>query len=51
LNDSNDQSKASRVAILKLEHLHFKSDSLYERIRTANVQGDDNHPYIPNGDS
>jgi len=40
LTESKDLNKASRIAILKLDHLYFKNDVLYEKIRAANVQDD-----------
>lgn len=52
LSESRDLNKASRIAILKLDHIYFKNDVLYEKIRSANVQDDeDNKPYIINENS
>lgn len=45
LVEQGDASKASRVAILKLDHLYYKNDSIYEKIN-SNVQvNDENRPY------
>lgn len=37
-----DYPKAARVAILKLDHLYYKNDSLYAKIKEAksNTNGD-----------
>jgi len=29
--DINDEEKTSRISLLKLEHIHYKKDSLYEK--------------------
>ncbi len=52
LIEFNDNSKASRVAILKLDHLYYKNDSMHSKIsqRPAN-SNDDNKPYELNGSS
>lgn len=44
----NDQGKAARIAILKLDHLYYKHDSLYEKIQaTPNTDSDaENKSYI-----
>lgn len=32
LTEHNDNSKAARVAILKLDHLYFKNDTLFKKM-------------------
>jgi hypothetical protein len=43
--DLNDLSKVARVAILKLDHLYYKADSLYIQLKKAPNDAD-NRPYI-----
>ena len=48
----NDSNKAARVAILKLDHLYFKNDSLYKKIKDCKDQvQDDNKPYVIEGET
>ena len=52
LSDHSDNKKAARVAVLKLDHLYYKNDSLYQRIVTSNQNSkDENRPYTVNGES
>jgi len=30
----NDEEKTSRISLLKLEHIYYKNDSLYEKSKT-----------------
>lgn len=46
----DDKSKAARVAIIKMDHLYSKNDSLYVRYAQAPKE-EGNTPYIPEGDS
>ena len=35
LTKQNEQEKVAKVAIIKLEHIYYKHDSLYEKTREA----------------
>ena len=48
---NEDKSKASRVAVIKLDHLYYKNDSIYKKY-SEQVNGNaDNTPYTLNGES
>jgi translation initiation factor 3 subunit C len=49
IKEFNDYPKAARIAILKLEHLHYKNDSLYQKFREC--QPHSKESYIIEGDS
>jgi translation initiation factor 3 subunit C len=46
LRDFNELSKSARVAIIKLDHLYYKNNSIYQKIRDCPQSTDDNKPYI-----
>lgn len=46
MSDFNDFSKVARIAILKLDHLYYKSDALYVQLRQAPTSDLENKPYI-----
>ena len=46
MTDFNDLSKVARVAIIKLDHLYYKSDALYVQLKQAPASDESNKPYI-----
>jgi len=50
MKENNDYSKAARIAVLKLDHLYYKNDTLYAKIATS-TSDPNNKPYVINEDS
>lgn len=45
-------SNTARIALLKLDHIYYKNDSLYVKFKDSNSKnGDENASYVPDKES
>lgn len=52
LHVEGNSSNTARIALLKLDHIYYKNDSLYVKFKDSNSKnGDTDASYVPNKDS
>lgn len=49
---NGQSSNTARIALLKLDHIYYKNDSLYVKFKDSNAKnGDTDASYVPSKDS